>query len=139
LVVLSCGVGVQAVSAVVEQPTYPANDSISLGGLSGVWRSDERCATCGNCVLEYTGGICPVTMCAKGLLNGPCGGSQNGECEVEPGRPCGWMLIYERLKQLNRVERLKEFVPPRDYSKMLPHREVRESRFWALEREGGDL
>lgn len=139
LLVLSCGVGVQAVAAVVDRVTLPAADSISLGGQPGVWRGEERCGTCGHCILDLTGGICPITSCAKQLLNGSCGGSHNGECEVERGRPCGWALIYERLKQLGQVDRLKELAPLRDFNRMLPNNALRQSNLWALEREGNEF
>lgn len=139
LLVLSCGVGVQVVAAVVDRLTLPAADSISLGGQPGVWRGEERCGTCGRCVLDLTGGICPITSCAKQLLNGACGGSHNGECEVERGRPCGWARIYERLKQLGRMDRLREGAPLRDFSRMLPNNSLRQSSLWALEHAGNEF
>jgi hypothetical protein len=74
---------------------HPGANTVSLGGLQGLWPADERCEACGDCSLNYTGGICPVTCCAKGLLNGPCGGAQEGKCEVDPEKDCGWIKIYE--------------------------------------------
>ncbi|MGQ9714251.1 MAG: methylenetetrahydrofolate reductase C-terminal domain-containing protein, partial [Anaerolineae bacterium] len=79
----------------------------------GVW--EERCQACGNCVLALTGGICPVARCAKSLLNGPCGGSQRGVCEVNPETPCAWQLIYDRLKALGRLDLLLEIQPAKDW------------------------
>ncbi len=77
----------------------------------------EKCGGCGDCVLHLTGGICPIVRCAKSLLNGPCGGSQNGKCEVDPqGIDCGWQLIYDRMKRLGLLARLEENEPIRDWS-----------------------
>ncbi len=133
LVVLACGIGVQATSAVVEKVTHPALNTISLGGSQGLWLSEERCEECGDCVLDLTGGICPVTSCSKGLLNGPCGGAKEGKCEVDPEKECGWEKIYKRLKKLGQVENLKKFHKPRDYSKMLPSAKLRKTSFYDLE------
>jgi hypothetical protein len=77
----------------------------------------EQCQECGDCILNDTGGICPVTKCAKGLLNGPCGGSEDGKCEVDPARDCAWVLIYNRMVALGEVDNLKKFVAAKDYSK----------------------
>jgi len=133
ILALTCGVGVQAVSAVVDKVVHPGANTISLGGLQGLWPSDERCQACGNCVLDYTGGICPVAFCAKSLLNGPCGGAQDGKCEVDPERDCGWLKIYERLEKLGRLENLKKIYEPRDHSKMLPSADLRKTSFYDLE------
>lgn len=114
LVVASCGVGVQAVASVVDKPVLPASNTLTYGAFQGVWPAEERCARCGDCVLAETGGICPLTVCPKGLLHGPCGGSNQGECELEPGRPCGWQRIYERLVALGRQDLLEKFRPPKD-------------------------
>ena len=120
-VVLStaCGVGVQTLaeqfpSAIV----YPALDTTFMGRPEerGIW--SERCAGCGQCVLDKFGGICPITRCSKNLLNGPCGGSENGKCEVDPQNiDCAWQLIYDRLKRIGQLERLLEIEPPKDWSK----------------------
>lgn len=134
IVVLTCGIGVQAVSKVVNKVVHPADDTVSLGGLQGLWPSDERCNACGQCALDYTGGICPITMCAKSLLNGPCGGAKDGKCEVDPEKDCGWQLIYERLEKLGRLENLKKAYLPRDHSKMLPSEDVRKTSFYDLEK-----
>lgn len=131
--VLSCGIGVQAVAAVVNKPCHPGCNTISLGGIRGKWPGSERCQECGDCVLHYTGGICPLTACTKGLLNGACGGASGGKCEADKTRDCGWELIYHRLQQLGRLDNLKVFLPPKDYRKMLPGAELRASTFYALE------
>lgn len=135
LLVLCCGVGVQTTAAVVPKVAHPACNTISLGGAYGEWRGSERCKECGQCFLDLTGGICPLTACSKGLLNGPCGGAKDGRCEVEPDlRPCGWILIYERLKSLGRLDVLREApVQIVDCVKMQPPRELRRSVLYALE------
>jgi len=133
VLVLTCGIGVQAVATVVEKVIHPALNTISLGGFQGLWPSAERCEQCGDCVLDMTVGICPVTSCTKGLLNGPCGGSSEGKCEVDPERDCGWEKIYYRLKTLGRTENLKKYRKPRDYNKMLPSPELRTTPFYDME------
>ncbi len=79
----------------------------------GVWT--EMCQGCGDCVLERTGGVCPVSRCSKSNFNGPCGGSSGGKCEIDPGVDCGWQLIYDRLKELGRLEKLYEIIEPKDW------------------------
>ena len=114
VLVAACGVGIQAVAEVVDLPVHPASNTVSYGEFQGVWPSAERCARCGECVLDRTGGICPLTTCPKGLLHGPCGGSHGGECELEPGRPCGWQRIYDRLAHTGRLDLLQEYASPKD-------------------------
>ncbi len=133
IMVLSCGIGVQAVSKVVDKTVHPAANTVSLGGLQGLWPSEERCQACGDCVLDYTGGICPITFCAKGLLNGPCGGAKDGKCEVDSERDCGWQLIYEQLKKVGRLENFGKIRKPRDHSKMLPSKKLRKTSFYDIE------
>ena len=133
ILVLTCGIGVQAVARVVDKVVHPSANTVSLGGLQGLWPADERCEACGDCALDYTGGICPITSCAKSLLNGPCGGSQDGKCEVDPEKDCGWIKIYEQLKKVGRLENLKRIRSPRDYSKMLPSEDLRKTSFYDLE------
>jgi len=113
---LACGAGVQTVADVYDTlPVVPALNTTFLGAadLPGVWR--EKCSGCGDCILTQTGGICPVGRCAKQLFNGPCGGSQNGQCEVRVDTPCAWSLIYYRLKKQNQLHRLMEVRAPRDW------------------------
>ena len=133
IMVLSCGIGVQAVSKVIDKVVHPAANTVSLGGLQGLWPSDERCQACGDCALDYTGGICPITFCAKGLLNGPCGGAQDGKCEVDSEKDCGWQLIYERLKKVGRLENFGKIHKPRVHSKMLPSQQLRKTSFYDIE------
>lgn len=134
VLVMSCGVGIQATAASVKKFVHPACNTLSVGGAQGEWPGSERCGQCGNCLLDMTGGICPITMCTKSLVNGPCGGTKNGMCEVEPDvRECGWHLIYERLKELGRLDKMKEIQPLKAYSKMQPPKNLRSTVMWALE------
>lgn len=134
VLVLSCGVGIQAAAASIDRVVHPGCNTISLGGSPGKWRGPERCAECGDCLLDFTGGICPVTACTKSLINGACGGTREGRCEHEPEvRPCGWYLIYERLKKLDRLDRMRSLVPPKDFSKAQPPKQLRSTSVWALE------
>jgi ferredoxin len=133
VLVLTCGVGVQAVAAMVKRPVHPACNTISLGGSRGEWQGSERCVECGDCLLHYTGGICPLTACSKSLRNGACGGASNGKCEVSPYKPCGWEVIYERLKEVGRLDLLKQFIPPKQWNKQRPRPEILSTSLWALE------
>jgi ferredoxin len=135
LLVLTCGVGVQAVGAMVKKPVHPGCNTISLGGSRGEWQGTERCLECGDCLLHYTGGICPLTACSKGLTNGACGGASEGKCEVSPEKPCGWELIYERLKEVGKLDLLKQFIPPKEWNKQRPRPELLATSLWALEQE----
>ena len=108
ILVFSCGVGVQTVAERFEdKPVYAACDTLRLPGFQGVTPLTVDCGQCGECFLNLTGGICPITACSKSLVNGPCGGtSKDGKCEVDPGLECGWIRIYKRLEERGR---LKEF------------------------------
>ncbi len=134
ILVMTCGVGVQAVSAAVNKVCHPACDTVNLGGSRGEWRGSERCLECGECLLDYTGGICPLTACTKGLINGACGGASKGKCELDPEKDCGWELIYNRLKGLNQLGKLRGFIAPKDYSKMMPDVKIMSTSHWTLER-----
>lgn len=115
---LACGDGTQTiVKNIKNKPVYPANNTLFIGEVKRVGEFEEACKACGECELGWTGGICPVTMCAKGLLNGACGGARNGKCEVNPENDCAWVLIYDRLKSINQLENLLEIKEPKDYSK----------------------
>ena len=117
---LGCGAGVQAIAErYVNKPVYAGLNTKFLGILEerGVWT--EKCAACGACVLHEYGGICPVTRCAKHILNGPCGGSREDRCEVRPDRPCAWQLIYQRLKAIGQLDRLKQIELPTNWSSSL--------------------
>jgi len=134
ILVMTCGVGVQAVAAAVNKVCHPACDTVNLGGSRGEWRGSERCLECGQCLLEYTGGICPLTACTKGLTNGQCGGASKGKCELDPEKDCGWELIYQRLKALNQLDKLRRLIAPKDYSEMMPDAKIMSTSLWALER-----
>jgi ferredoxin len=117
VVSLACGIGVQAMNErFSEHITLPGinTTSLSLPVEQGVW--EERCQACGNCILDLTAGICPIARCSKQLLNGPCGGSQNGVCEINPDVPCAWQLIWERAIKFGRMDQLLEIQPPKDWS-----------------------
>lgn len=103
---LACGDGVQTVADNVPLPVYPAANTMFLGQIERVGIFHEYCRMCGDCVLGRTGGICPVTKCAKGLVNGPCGGQKNGKCEVNPENDCAWLLIYRRLEATGQLDKL---------------------------------
>ena len=114
---MACGAGVQLVAEMLEPiPVIPALNTSFIGitEAEGTWV--EWCGACGNCVLGKTRGICPIARCAKGLLNGPCGGSVDGKCEVAPDIPCAWQLIYDRLDATGELDRLEEIEPPKDWS-----------------------
>jgi hypothetical protein len=117
LLVVSCGIGVQATGAMVDLPVIPANDTLSTQGMQGLWPSEEMCAGCGKCVLGVTVGICPIAHCAKQLLNGPCGGSQNGSCETDSEVPCVWQRIWDRAVELGQEEQLVQIEPVKDWSR----------------------
>jgi ferredoxin len=136
LLVFSCGVGVQVVAAVVDKPVFPATNTLSMGGFFGLWPGAEKCAQCGDCLLGYTGGICPITGCAKSLVNGQCGGTtDDGDCEVETGRPCAWAEIYRRLKTIGRLDLMEKIVSPRDKAKLLPNVATRKTLYWAIDQD----
>ncbi len=113
---MSCGAGVQTLSEILKKPVFTTNDSLFLGNIQRFGQFNEFCSLCGNCVLNETGGICPVTRCPKGLLNGPCGGVNNGKCEVDNDRECVWVTIYNKLEQTGRLDILKKSIKPKDYS-----------------------
>ncbi len=114
---MACGAGVQFSAEVLEPiKLIPALNTRFIGVTTaeGIWM--EKCRACGNCVLLNYGGICPITICAKSLVNGPCGGSKNGKCEASQEKDCAWVLIYNRLKKQNRLEDLKQVAPLKDFS-----------------------
>jgi len=124
LLVMSCGVGVQTVAELIDKSVYPALESLFLGRTKRIGKFYEMCMMCGDCVLEETEGICPVSRCSKHLLNGPCGGSHKGKCEVDPKYDCAWYLIFEKLKKLGKLDKLKKFRKPKDFSTIVRPRKV---------------
>jgi hypothetical protein len=120
LLVLSCEVGIRALGAVAGQRVVPALRTLVAEGFQGVLGDRDLCRLCGECLLEASGGLCPLYFCPKEMLTGPCQGAHQGQCEVDPKTPCGWELIYERLKAQGRLEMLRTSAEPRDHSKTLP-------------------
>jgi ferredoxin len=128
---VSCGVGVQTLTRhFPSTQIYPGVNTTFMGETvaHGVW--EERCQACGNCILEKTAGVCPIARCAKQLLNGPCGGSSNGKCEIKRETDCAWQLIFDRSKSLGQLHRLTEIIPAKQWGTQSrdsgPRRIVRE-------------
>ena len=118
VVSLACGAGVQFMAEkYFSTPIFPGVNTCFIGVTEerGLW--SERCQACGQCILARTGGICPVSRCAKRVLNGPCGGSTKGKCEIDPELDCAWQLIVDRLKELGRLDDYEEIAPIKDWSK----------------------
>ena len=117
VLVFSCGVGVQTVAELLgSKKVCAACDTYALPGFQGVTPLEYDCRQCGECYLNITGGICPITACSKSLVNGQCGGAKNGMCEVDPNMECGWERIHRRLKQVGRLDALKCPVQIRNYA-----------------------
>ena len=117
ILVLSCGVGVQTVAAMFDGKRVIAGcDTYALPGFQGVTPLEYDCKQCGECYLNLTGGICPLTACSKSLVNGQCGGAKDGKCEVDPNMECGWERIMKRLAQIGRLDVLKCPVQVRNYA-----------------------
>ena len=117
VVSIACGAGIQFMAEKYPKiPVYPGINTsfIGVSEEQGVWT--ERCQACGNCKLHLTGGICPIARCSKSLLNGPCGGSAGGKCEIASGVPCAWQMIYDRLNETGRLDELDEIAPLKDWS-----------------------
>ncbi len=117
ILVLSCGVGVQTVASLYpEKRVLPGCDTYRLPGFQGVTPLEHDCKQCGQCYLNLTGGICPITACSKSLINGQCGGAKDGKCEVDPNMDCGWERIYRKLEKLGRLDVMKCAVQLRNYA-----------------------
>ena len=113
IVSMACGAGVQLMAEMfTDKPVFPALNTVSIGVDREIGMYEEKCRACGECVLAYTGGICPVTRCAKGVFNGPCGGTNKGKCEISQDIPCAWLDIYERLKAQNRLDDIMKIQTP---------------------------
>ncbi len=125
VVVLACGLGVQSVKENnrLNQAAIPANNTIFGAVMDAQGNFYEKCSMCGECVLALTAGICPVTLCPKGLLNGPCGGMDKGKCEVDNEKDCAWVLIYKELEKKNNLDKIRPIHKERDYRKSSrPHK-----------------
>lgn len=127
ILVMACGLGIQSVkeNLRIDKPVHVGCDTLFMGAIDSNGVFLEKCSACGDCVLELTGLICPLTRCPKSLLNGPCGGQDKGKCEVDKNRDCTWILIYNELKKQNRLDLLKQIKPPKDHSKSTKPREVK--------------
>lgn len=125
ILVLACGLGVQSVkdNDRLGLMVLPACNTLFGAIMDAQGNFLEKCSMCGECVLDITGGICPITLCAKGLLNGPCGGMDKGKCEVDKDKDCAWVLIYKELEKKKKLAGLKNIKPPKDFKKALkPHK-----------------
>ncbi len=113
---IACGAGIQFLGEKFpETIILPGLNTTFIGVVDAPGEFTERCLMCGDCILHLTGGICPIARCSKSIMNGPCGGSENGVCEVNPEVPCGWQLIYDRLKGQGRLELLDQVIPAKNW------------------------
>ena len=115
ILVMACALGVHRVNLYIDKPVIPALDTLFIGVEDSPGNFHEVCAQCGQCVLGEMAGICPLTACHKGLLNGPCGGTNNGKCEIDKEKDCAWTLIYQRLEKQGRLDLMRKYHPPRNY------------------------
>jgi hypothetical protein len=115
LLIMTCAFGVQTVAGYTRKMVVPALDTLFMGKETSVGLFNEICSQCGTCIIGETGGICPVTSCHKGLVNGPCGGTNNGKCEIDSNKDCAWILIYNRLEEFNRLDSIRVLQKPRNY------------------------
>lgn len=121
IISMACGVGIQFLAErFPHKPVFPGVDTTGLAVNQAVGWYEERCKSCGRCLLAMTGGICPVTMCAKGLYNGPCGGTNKGSCEIDSDQPCAWYKIHERLSQQGRLDLIMDFTDAVDWTDQEP-------------------
>ena len=115
VLIMSCALGVHTISNYIDRPVIPALDTLFIGVEDSPGYFREVCAQCGQCVIGETAGICPITACHKGLVNGPCGGTNNGKCEIDKEKDCAWTLIYERLKAQKRLDLMRKYHPPHNF------------------------
>ncbi len=116
LVVMTCAYGVQTLASQLGKMVIPALNTLFVGKETGPGLYQEVCRQCGQCLIGETGGLCPVTSCHKGLVNGPCGGTNHGKCEIDTAKDCVWTLIYQRLDQFGKLEAMKRQQPPRNHN-----------------------
>jgi ferredoxin len=126
IIVLACGLGTQSVKENDRQglPALPGCDTLFGAVVDSAGNFQELCSACGDCVLEITGGICPITRCSKGLLNGPCGGVNKGKCEVDKERDCAWVLIYKEMEKKGRLDQFRQSQPAKDHSQTVKPRKL---------------
>jgi hypothetical protein len=115
ILAMPCALGVHRISLYIDRPVIPALDTLFIAVEESPGYFHEVCSQCGQCLLGETAGICPITACHKGLVNGPCGGTNNGKCEVDKEKDCAWTLIYERLKEQNRLDLMRKYKEPRNF------------------------
>jgi hypothetical protein len=115
LLITSCAFGVQTIARQLKKMVVPAVNTMFIGKETAFGVFDEICTQCGTCIIGETGGICPVTNCHKGLVNGPCGGTNHGKCEIDVNKDCVWTLIYNRLKDLGRLDCMRKYQKPRNH------------------------
>ena len=115
LLIMTCAFGVQTIAMHLDKSVVPALDTLFIGKEKEVGVFDEVCLQCGECVLGETAGICPVAGCHKGLVNGPCGGTNKGKCEVDSNKDCVWTLIYKKLEKMDRLDLMRKYQPPKQY------------------------
>jgi len=125
ILAMSCALGVHRMSLYLDKPIIPALDTLFIAVEDSPGYFREACAQCGQCLLGETAGICLITACHKGLINGPCGGTNNGKCEVDKEKDCAWTLIYQRLKEQGRLDLMRKYQPPRNYNVVPKPRAVR--------------
>jgi ferredoxin len=118
LLVMACGAGIQSVSAASPKKTVAALDSMFLGNIRRFGQFEQKCSLCGECILTTTAGICPVTACPKGLLNGPCGGMNAGRCETDIEAECAWAQIFAKIQETGNSSNLSSTVPPKNHAKI---------------------
>jgi ferredoxin len=115
LLIMTCAFGVQTIARQLKKMVVPALDTLFIGKETDLGEFNEICTQCGTCIIGETGGICPVTSCHKGLVNGPCGGTDGGKCEIDRRKDCAWTMIYNRLTDLGRLDSMRRLQPPRNH------------------------
>ncbi|MEW5721758.1 MAG: methylenetetrahydrofolate reductase C-terminal domain-containing protein [Thermodesulfobacteriota bacterium] len=116
LLIMTCAYGVQTIAGQLGKMVVPALDTLFVGKEAGPGTFQQVCVQCGECILGETGGICPVTSCHKGLVNGPCGGTNGGKCEIDKNKDCAWTLIYNRLKEFGKLDLMRRLQPPKNFN-----------------------
>ena len=125
ILAMPCALGIHRISSYINHPVIPALDTLFIAVEDTPGNFREVCTQCGECVLGETAGICPITTCHKGLVNGPCGGTNNGKCEVDKEKDCAWTLIYQRLRDQGRLDLMRKYYPPRNFHVALRPRTVK--------------
>lgn len=132
VVVMCCGAGIQSVREATEKRVHPGCDTVFLGNILKIGSFEEKCSLCGECVLDDFGAICPITRCHKGILNGPCGGTDNGKCETDKDKDCAWTLIYNQLEKEGRLDNMRQFYALKNWNASLRPGKL------VLEKKGGE-